>query len=122
MEPVKVGIIQASPVFMDIGGSLKKAVQLIEQAANDGVRLVTFGETWLPGYPAWLDYCPAAARWNHRPTKEVFARLRQTAWWSRAKKQRRSAKLPPITNWLSSSESMRKSKAGQGTERSTAAC
>lgn len=41
--------------------------------------LVAFGETWLPGYPAWLDYCPDAALWNHQPTKEVFARLRQNS-------------------------------------------
>ncbi|MEP6707962.1 MAG: nitrilase-related carbon-nitrogen hydrolase, partial [Pyrinomonadaceae bacterium] len=78
-DPVKVGIIQASPIFMDLEASLEKAVQLIEQAAKDGARLVTFGETWLPGYPAWLDYCPEAALWNHQPTKEVFARLRQNS-------------------------------------------
>ncbi|MEP6912641.1 MAG: carbon-nitrogen hydrolase family protein [bacterium] len=78
-EPVTVGIIQASPVFMDLDASLKKAVQLIERAAKDGVRLIAFGETWLPGYPAWLDYCPEAALWNHQPTKEVFARLRQNS-------------------------------------------
>ncbi len=78
-EPVKVGIIQASPVFMDLEASLKKAVQLIERAAKDGVRLVAFGETWLPGYPAWLDYCPEAALWSHQPTKEVFAQLRQNS-------------------------------------------
>ncbi len=78
-EPVKVGIIQASPAFMDLEASLKKAVQLVEQAAKDGARLVAFGETWLPGYPAWLDYCPEAALWNHQPTKDVFARLRQNS-------------------------------------------
>ncbi len=78
-EPLKVGIIQASPVFMDIGASLKKAVQLIEEAAKEGAALVAFGETWLPGYPAWLDYCPGAALWNHQPSKEVFARLRQNS-------------------------------------------
>jgi predicted amidohydrolase len=78
-EPVKVGIIQASAVYMDIDASLKKAVHLIEEAVNDGAALVAFGETWLPGYPAWLDYCPEAALWNHQPTKEVFARLRQNS-------------------------------------------
>ncbi|MGI9167975.1 MAG: carbon-nitrogen hydrolase family protein [Pyrinomonadaceae bacterium] len=77
--PVKVGIIQASSVYMDLEASLKKAVQLIEQAAKEGAALVAFGETWLPGYPAWLDYCPETALWNHQPTKEVFSRLRQNS-------------------------------------------
>jgi predicted amidohydrolase len=41
--------------------------------------LIAFGETWIPGYPAWLDICPNAALWNHEPTKEVFAELRENS-------------------------------------------
>ncbi|MCA1639409.1 MAG: hypothetical protein LC768_13920 [Acidobacteria bacterium] len=78
-QKVKVGIVQASPVFMNLEASLTKAVSFIEEAARSGAQLVTFGETWLPGYPAWLDYCPDAALWNYAPTKEVFARLRQNS-------------------------------------------
>ncbi len=74
-DKVTVGIIQASPVFMNLEASLGKAVSLIEQAAGKGAKLVAFGETWLAGYPAWLDYCPNAALWNYEPTKEVFAQL-----------------------------------------------
>ncbi|MCA1616527.1 MAG: carbon-nitrogen hydrolase family protein, partial [Acidobacteria bacterium] len=76
---VKVAVVQSSPVFMNLEASLEKAVGLIEQAAGEGAGLVAFGETWLPGYPAWLDYCPGAALWNHEPTKRVFARLRQNS-------------------------------------------
>lgn len=76
---IKVGIIQASPVFSNLEASLEKAVDYIERAAGEDVRLVAFGETWLPGYPAWLDHCPDAALWNHLPTKEVFARLRRNS-------------------------------------------
>ncbi len=78
-DRVTVGIIQASPVYMDLQASVDKAVGLIRQAADKGARLVTFGETWLPGYPAWLDHCPEVALWNHQPTKEVFALLRQNS-------------------------------------------
>ena len=76
---IKVGIIQASPVFFDLEASLAKAVRYVGQAAAGGARLVAFGETWLPGYPAWLDYCPDAALWNHEPTKDVFAQLRRNS-------------------------------------------
>lgn len=76
---VKVGIVQASPVYLDLKASLAKAIERIEQAATKGARLIAFGETWLSGYPAWLDHCPEAALWNHEPTREVFARLRQNS-------------------------------------------
>ncbi len=79
-DKLTVGIVQASPVFMNLEASLAKAVTLIEKAANKGAKLVAFGETWLTGYPAWLDYCPNAALWNHEPTKEVFARLRRNSF------------------------------------------
>ncbi|MBA3805666.1 MAG: carbon-nitrogen hydrolase family protein [Acidobacteria bacterium] len=76
---VKVAVVQSSPVFMNLEASLVKATDLMAQAAKQGVKILAFGETWLPGYPAWLDYCPDAALWNHQPTKEVFARLRQNS-------------------------------------------
>ena len=74
---IKVAIAQAAPRFMNLEASLNRAIELITEAAKLRAKLVVFGETWLPGYPAWLDYCPDAALWNHEPTKEVFAQLRR---------------------------------------------
>lgn len=71
-----VAIVQDSPVFGQLAASLDKAIALAEQAAARGAQLICFGETWLPGYPAWLDHCPEAALWNHAAAKEVFAQLR----------------------------------------------
>ena len=70
---LKVAIVQAAPVFMNLEASLTRAVELLAKGAKQGAKLVVFGETWLPGYPAWLDYCPGTALWDHEPTKEVFA-------------------------------------------------
>jgi nitrilase len=76
---IRVAIVQASPVPFDLAGTLAKALALLEDAARSGAQLVCFGETFLPGYPAWLDYCQGAALWNHPPVKEVFAEMRMNS-------------------------------------------
>ena len=73
---LKVAIAQIEAVPGDVEASLEKALAACEEAAREGAKLVVFGETWLPGYPVWLDYCSGAALWNSRATKSVFARLR----------------------------------------------
>lgn len=72
----RVAISQSAPVYLDKKASLAKALALIQQAAKEKAQLVAFGETWLAGYPAWLDVCPSAALWDNSAAKEVFAKLR----------------------------------------------
>lgn len=74
-QTVIAAIVQAAPVYYDLPATLAKAVALIEKAAAQGAQVITFGETWFPGYPVWLDTCRDAALWNHAPTKLVFERL-----------------------------------------------
>ena len=72
---VKVAAVQAAPVYTDQARSVEKAIGLVAEAAALGAKLIVFPETWLPGYPAWLDCCRDVALWDHEPTKRVFARL-----------------------------------------------
>ena len=53
---VKVAAVQAAPVWMDAQGTLEKTISIIEDAGRQDVKLVAFGEVWLPGYPftIWL--------------------------------------------------------------------
>jgi predicted amidohydrolase len=74
-----VAAVQAAPVFLDLQASVDKAVRLVGEAADRGARLAAFGESWIPGYPAWLDLSPGAALWDHAPAKRAHARLMENA-------------------------------------------
>ena len=66
---------QVAPAFLDLDGSIDIACKWAEKAGKEGVKVLVFPETWLPGYPIWLDSSPGAALWDHPPAKEVYARL-----------------------------------------------
>ncbi|HEX9563525.1 MAG TPA: carbon-nitrogen hydrolase family protein [Gemmatimonadaceae bacterium] len=70
---IRVAIAQA-----EAGPSLEEGLHrtdvLAGEAADRGAQLVVFPETWIPGYPAWLDVCRDVALWDHAPVKEVYAR------------------------------------------------
>ncbi len=70
-QTFRVAIAQFAPVYLDKAASLARAIQIVQDAKKQGAELVAFGETWLPGYPAWLDVCPNVALWEHLPTKRA---------------------------------------------------
>ncbi|HEX3506272.1 MAG TPA: carbon-nitrogen hydrolase family protein [Xanthobacteraceae bacterium] len=49
----KAAAVQSSPVFLDAGATVDKAVSLIREAARHGAKLVAFPEAFVPGYPYW---------------------------------------------------------------------
>ncbi len=49
----RAAAVQSSPVFLDAGATVEKAVALIREAASHGAKLVAFPEAYVPGYPYW---------------------------------------------------------------------
>ena len=47
----KGAVVQAAPVWLDLEGTVAKTITYIEEAASEGAKLITFPETWIPGYP-----------------------------------------------------------------------
>ena len=71
-KTVKVALIQHAPVFLNLEKSLEKAAGLVKEAAGEGAKILVFPETWLAGYPIWLDESPNAALWDYPPAKRLY--------------------------------------------------
>jgi predicted amidohydrolase len=74
-KPFLFATAQLAPAFLNLEAGIDKACQWIAKAGKEDVKILVFPETWLPGYPIWLDSSPEAALWGHPPAKEIFQRL-----------------------------------------------
>jgi nitrilase len=76
-SPYRVAVVQHPPVALHRQKTLSRGVELLEEAAAGGARLVSFPEAWVPGYPEWI--------WGLRPgndfelTSDIHARLVENA-------------------------------------------
>lgn len=69
---VKVGIGQYSSVHLNLSQSLEKLASIIGEASQKQVKLLVVGETWLSGYPSWLDHCTNVSQWDAEEMKGVY--------------------------------------------------
>lgn len=77
-SPVTLAIAQAETPA-DTAQALEAAARWAGRAREAGAAVLAFPETWIPGYPAWLDACRDVALWNHAPVKRVFRQMVEQA-------------------------------------------
>src|SRR5260370_9965101 len=76
-SPHRPAVVRHPPVLLHRDKTIKRGVELLDEAAAGGARLLSFPETGLPGYPVWV--------WRLRPghdfelTAKISARLRENA-------------------------------------------
>jgi nitrilase len=76
---LKIAIVQAAPVPFAVDDGLAKAEALARKAVAEGATVIAFGETFIGGYPVWLDEAPGAALWDHPGTKALHRILLERA-------------------------------------------
>jgi len=69
---LKVALAQIAPVWLNKEGTLDKIKRYIQEAADQNVELIVFGEGLLPGYPFWIDLTNGA-KFNSTIQKELHA-------------------------------------------------
>ena len=75
---MRVAAVQAAPVYLDTGATVKKILVLMEEAAAQDADLVCFPETFVSGYPAWIAITDAA-KFDDLGQKRAFSRYLDAA-------------------------------------------
>ena len=74
-KTVKTALVQAAPIPLAVGDGITALLDHVARAIDTGAELIAFGETFLGGYPLWLDEAPNAALWDHPGTQALHAIL-----------------------------------------------
>lgn len=86
--------MQDAPVPLAIGDGIAALLPQLARAREAGAGIVAFGETFLGGYPLWLDEAPGAALWDHPGTKSLHRLLLDQAIVAG------DARLAPVQDWV----------------------
>jgi nitrilase len=69
---MRIAAAQARPFWLDPSATTKKVIAWLENAAAQQVELIAFPETFLSGYPSWLEHT-GGARFDDAMQKRAYA-------------------------------------------------
>lgn len=73
---MKISIVQKAAIWNDLKASIKLAIAFIKKAVLENEsELIVFGESWLTGYPAWLDVGQNVANWDNPTIKQIYTSM-----------------------------------------------
>ena len=78
-KKVKVALVQKPPVFLNLSETIEKFESIAKECVSGGAEIIVFPETWLPGYPIWIDDAPKAAFWGYPPAKRLYQYLTENS-------------------------------------------
>ena len=55
LREIRVAVVQAESIFLDIDATTDKAIALIERAGESGADLIGFPEAYIPTFPNWYE-------------------------------------------------------------------
>ncbi|TVY40490.1 Nitrilase [Lachnellula subtilissima] len=66
-KPIRLGAVQAEPVWLDLQGTVQKTIKIIADAGRKGINVLGFPEVWIPGYPwnIWTQSVPQNLQMAH---------------------------------------------------------
>ena len=69
---IRVGVVQAAPVFLDREATTARACELMEEAGSAGVSILGFPEGFIPTHPDWYHYVPASSAASFDFARRLF--------------------------------------------------
>jgi predicted amidohydrolase len=78
-KTVKVALVQHPPVFLNLRKTLANLETVAKECAKGGAKIIVFPETWVSGYPIWLDEAPKVALWDFAPAKRLYQYLAENS-------------------------------------------
>lgn len=75
---MRIAAVQAHPAWLDADATTKRVVDLLSDAAQQHVELVAFPETFLSGYPFWVERT-GGAQFNDARQKQAYGMYLEAA-------------------------------------------
>lgn len=69
---LRVGAVQAAPVFLDREATTAKACRLIDEAGSEGITVLGFPEGFIPTHPDWYHFLPASSARSFDFARRLF--------------------------------------------------